>query len=384
MKDFFIIEKTKIKLDLSILNMNTFQVKSSPYNYTVFFESKAALRKRLLRYKKLNSKKHFIYADEKVNELYGSSLWEQQRVHNFKATEKSKTINTALKIVDHLQANNYTKKETLVTIGGGITQDVSAFARAIFKRGIDWSFIPTTLLAMADSCIGSKSAINYGTTKNLVGLFSAPREAVICEDFLKSLDPRDILSGYGEIIKLCIVGGETTLNYFRNYIELQNGNPLKNINKLIRLALLVKKSVIEIDEFEFNIRRALNYGHTIGHAIEPLVKYKIPHGVAVSIGMISENIIACEAGRLPVADCKMINNIIIKFIDNESLKLLKSVPVDSVIDNMRKDKKALRNNILIAVPFKVGYFDMLQVNIGPEFTVLLHNILTNISNRKIN
>ena len=164
---------------------------------------------------------------------------------------------------------------------------------------------------MADSCIGAKSAINYGGTKNLIGLFSAPKEVFINTTFLKTLDKRDVLSGYGEIIKLCIVGGKSTIEEFMKVKDLQKGDLLFQIDILIKTALTVKKAVIIEDEFENNIRKALNYGHTIGHAIEPIVKYKIPHGIAVLIGMFVENYISNEYGYLDSVSCNKLNKIII-------------------------------------------------------------------------
>ena len=379
----FVIEKKELQLDTAILDSDSFEIKSSPYNYQVIFESQKNLKNRLDHFQKVNGNKHFLFVDNIVNRLYKENNWNYATVHLFNANEKNKTVKSALKIVDYLQSENYTKKETLVTIGGGITQDVSAFARAVYKRGIDWAFVPTTLLAMSDSCIGSKSAINYGGTKNLVGLFSAPKVSIICEEFLNTLNIRDVFSGYGEILKLSIIGGQTSLDLFNSLVSKQKNNPLKNISKLIRLSLLVKKTVIEVDEFEFDIRRALNYGHTIGHAIEPLVKYKIPHGVAVSIGMIAENMIANQHGALSKEECDLLNNSIIKFIDSTSLSLLKRIPIELMIENMKKDKKAQSNKIFIAVPFKVGYFDMLQIDIDSNFSKTIKNILDKISTKNL-
>ena len=383
MSNKFEIEKKELRLDTSILESDYFEVKSSPYNYQVVFETKKNLKKRLENYQNMNGDKHFLFVDSIVNRLYKDKNWNTSIIHPFNAKEKNKTVESAFKIVDFLQRENYTKKETLITIGGGITQDVSAFARAVYKRGIDWAFVPTTLLAMSDSCIGSKSAINYKGTKNLIGLFSAPKDSIICEEFLNTLDIRDVFSGYGEILKLSIVGGVSSLNHFNNLVSKQKQNPLKNIGKLIRLSLLVKKTVIEADEFEFDIRRALNYGHTIGHAIEPLVKYKIPHGVAVSIGMIAENMLANQQGVLSKEECDLLNNSIIKFIDSESLGLLNRIPIDLIIENMKKDKKAQSNKIFIAVPFKIGHFDMLQIDIDSNFSKKLKNILDKISTKNL-
>jgi len=233
---------------------------------------------------------------------------------------------------------------------------------------------------MADSCIGAKSAINYGGTKNLIGLFSAPKEVFINTTFLKTLDKRDVLSGYGEIIKLCIVGGEFTIEEFKRVKDLQKGNLLFKIDVLIKTALIVKKAVITEDEFEINIRKALNYGHTIAHAIEPIVKYKIPHGIAVLIGMFVENCISNEYGYLDLESCNSLNMIIIEHIDQKSLNYFKSVDIKELLLNMKKDKKNELNNISFAVPVAIGHFMILQLKNNKKLLTTIDEAFKNILN----
>lgn len=376
MKSNPIIESTELIFDFSILERNEFQVKSNPYDYIVKFLTLNELIIKLEHYTQLNRSKHFLFVDSNVNRLY-KNLWANQATYTIDALEKNKTVDSSFKLVDTLISYAFTKKETLISIGGGITQDVSAFTRSIYKRGVNWAFIPTTLLAMSDSCIGAKSAINYGTTKNLIGVFSSPREVLICVEFLNTLSQRDILSGFGEIIKLAIVGGEQTLEIFNNAIN--NSENSTNFNdKLIKLALLVKKSVIEIDEFEENIRKALNYGHTLGHAIEPLVDFSIPHGVAVSIGMYIENRLSNIYGQLSMNECETLNSLILKYIDRESLMFLKDVVLTDIIDNIKKDKKTLGDQVYISVPYKIGHFNMLPIEINSGFENKLSNILQDL------
>lgn len=361
MKNVFKIENELIYLDHKDIQKSEFVIKSSPYDYTIKFIDNKTLKLVLLQNRSINKQKNFIFVDKKVNKIYKEKFWKKDHTLTLIANEENKTINSSLHVIDLLNKNNFTKKEILISIGGGITQDVTAFARSIFKRGINWTYFPTTLLSMADSCIGAKSAINYGGSKNLIGLFSAPKEVFINTTFLKTLDKRDVLSGYGEIIKLCIVGGESTIEEFKKVKDLQNGDLLFKIDVLIKTALLVKKAVITEDEFENNIRKALNYGHTIGHAIEPIVKYKIPHGIAVLIGMFVENYISNEYGHLDSPSCNMLNKIIIDYIDKKSLSHLKSVTITELILHMKKDKKNESTNISFAVPIAVGHFKILQL-----------------------
>jgi 3-dehydroquinate synthase len=295
-------------------------------------------------------------------DLYNNTLKTLKHKHySLKALESNKNSNSVFKLIDILQSINFTKKEVIVSVGGGITQDVTAFTRSIYKRGLNWTFVPTTLLSMADSCIGAKTALNHKGVKNQLALFSAPKEVLICSEFLNTLSPKDILSGYGEILKLVIIGGNYAINEF---FQISNSklSSIQKITKLIKLSLQIKKVIIEKDEFEFDIRRSLNYGHTIGHAIEPVLKYKIPHGIAVSIGMIIENNIAVELGYLERKIADHYNNLIEKYIPIESWRLLKKINYQEVYSNILQDKKTLNKTINFAVPNAFNSFGILKVD----------------------
>ena len=380
MKNVFKIDNHSISLNHKEIHKYEFVIKSTPYNYTVKFIDDKILRFVLLQNRNINKKKNFLFVDKNVDRIYKEKLWKNDHTLTIISNEENKTINSSLLVIELLNKNNFTKKEILISIGGGITQDVTAFARSIFKRGINWTYFPTTLLSMADSCIGAKSAINYGGTKNLIGLFSAPKEVFINTTFLKTLDKRDVLSGYGEIIKLCIVGGESTIEKFKKVKDLQKGDLLFKIDVLIKTALIVKKAVITEDEFEINIRKALNYGHTIGHAIEPIVKYKIPHGIAVLIGMFVENCISNEYGYLDLESCNSLNKNIYDYIDQKSLNYFKSVDRKELLHNMKKDKKNELNNISFAVPVAIGHFMILQLKNDKKLLTAIDKAFKNLLN----
>ncbi|MCX7119782.1 MAG: 3-dehydroquinate synthase, partial [Legionellales bacterium] len=212
-----------------------------------------------------------------------------------------------LALYDFLHQHQITKGETLVVVGGGITQDISAFVAATYKRGINWVYFPTTLLAMSDSCIGGKAGVNYRGSKNQLALFSAPQSVMINTEFLRTLAAKDIQSGLGEILKLCITGGKHLVDFFQQSVEFGTAKQFDRFKPLIMNALAVKRAVIEVDEFEQNIRKGLNYGHTIGHVIEAMTDYAIPHGIAVVIGMMIVNQLSFEQGLLARKDCLAIN-----------------------------------------------------------------------------
>jgi 3-dehydroquinate synthase len=358
----FKIEGKILKYQTTNLYSNKFVVKSMPQDYKVEFKNKVSDLETYYKEKFTNPNSRFVIWDKNILNLYGddlSLLKNNQFILN--AIESNKNSQSVFKIIDFLQGINFTKKETIISVGGGITQDVTAFTRSIFKRGLNWSFVPTTLLSMADSCIGAKTALNHKGVKNQLALFSAPKEVLICTDFLKTLSVKDIQSGYGEIIKLVIIGGEYAINEF---IKITNSKEpeLKKITKLIKLSLQIKKVIIEKDEFEFDLRRSLNYGHTIGHAIEPVLNYKIPHGIAVSIGMIIENNLAVKFGLLDPKICQKYNQLIAKYISVDFLNMLKGVNYKEVYLNILQDKKTLNKIVNFAIPIANNSFGILKID----------------------
>jgi len=246
---------------LEVLPQNI-SIKSHPSDYKVFFKS----------FTNSFHKDDVILVDSKVKKLYNIN---HNKLIELEAIEHNKSIETVLSICEQLLEFNFTKKNNLIVIGGGIIQDLGAFTSKIYKRGINWIFYPTTLLSQCDSCIGGKTALNFKNYKNQLALFSAPQKVIIDIKFLNTLLPEDITSGYGEIVKLFLTGGKF---YIKNLNKW-------SIEEKIKHSLLIKKAVIEYDEFELCERKSLNYGHSFGHVIEPLTEYQIPHGEAVLLGI---------------------------------------------------------------------------------------------------
>jgi 3-dehydroquinate synthase len=215
--------------------------------------------------------KDVLVIDKNVLDLYKDRYGGYKHIFEVNAHEDVKNMTTVLKLVDYLMDVGFTKKDTLHVVGGGITQDISSMCAALFKRGIDWVFTPTTLLSMCDSCIGSKMGINHNNSKNQLGTFYPPMRVIVDVTFLKTLSEEDIHSGTGEILKL----------YALDDLPWD----IDNLEEALKKCLDIKKKVIEEDELEKTIRPCLNYGHTFGHVFESMSNFKIPHGVAVMIGM---------------------------------------------------------------------------------------------------
>jgi len=239
------------------------------------------------------------------------------------ANENSKEYSNIKIFIDKLLKLGIKRNDMLVGIGGGVIQDITGFIASILFRGIEWHYYPTTLLSQADSCIGSKTSINIEDYKNQVGTFYPPKIIVIDTKFLNTLPDTEILSGYGEIIKYHILDD--------NFELISN-----NYKKLIKYSLEVKRRFIEKDEFDRDIRRKLNYGHTFGHALESSTNFGVSHGIAVLIGMDISNYISHEIG-LDVIDYY---DKVSKFIREYLVDIKIPKPsVEDMINNLKKDKK---------------------------------------------
>ncbi len=240
---------------------------------------------------------HFII-DSHVAELYRSQMQAilgHPSVLLIEALEDNKSLEKFPGYVEHLVKNKLRRDHRIIAIGGGIIQDITCFLAATLLRGVEWHFYPTTLLAQADSCIGSKSSINCGSTKNILGTFTPPKHVVISTPFLKTLDERDVRSGVGEMLKVQVIDGPESFDAIAADYQRLFTDPAV-MKRYIHRSLLVKQRYIEIDEFDRESRNIFNYGHSFGHAIEAATAFAIPHGIAVTIGMDLANWIAMRLG----------------------------------------------------------------------------------------
>jgi 3-dehydroquinate synthase len=266
------------------------------------------------------------------------------------ATEENKTWSGVEKVVRFFLANGCNRNTRALVIGGGIIQDISAFACHTFFRGIEWEFYPTTVLAMADSCIGAKSGLNFENTKNLVGVFENPQKIVIDTAFATTLAEGDLASGLGEILKLALIAGPHSLNLFTTHFS---ENPAKaNLEPLIRDALTTKKGFIEKDEFDHGVRRMLNYGHTFGHALESVTGYAIPHGTAVVVGMDIINFISVAYGKMSSSVFQQLHSIICSRFSFSTH--ITPAQIDAIANAASKDKKRTSAGIHLAILHEPG------------------------------
>ena len=213
------------------------------------------------------------------------------------ALESSKNLDYMSGIIEKMRELGANRDTHVYAIGGGIIQDIATFVNSIYMRGLAWTYYPSTLLSMADSCIGGKSSINVRGYKNLVGNIYPPSEVFVDMDFCKTLGPDEIIGGLAEAVKICYARGPEV---FDQYLQLEPLYPLSGESgvKVVFSALLAKKWFIEVDEFDQAERLLLNYGHTFGHALEASSNFEIAHGVAVALGMLVATQYASLIGKL--------------------------------------------------------------------------------------
>ena len=312
-----------------------FTVKSNIHDYEVKFidNVKKTLKTEL-------KEGDFIIIDNKVKSLYPD--WFEDVLVNYNyigidAAESQKSYQEVEPVINTLIERGFRKNHRLIAIGGGITQDVTAFIASILYRGVQWYFFPTTLLAQGDSCIGSKTSINFGKFKNQVGGFYPPNKIYVEPKFLNTLPFKELQSGLGEMAHYFVVAGEEDFDrYKRDYAQaLVDKNVLRGV---IARSLEIKKSYIEIDEYDKNERQVFNYGHSFGHAIESLTNYGIPHGIAISVGMDMSNFVSMKKGYI-TSEVRQNSRELFEKIWDGYADQVKRLDIDTYIVALSKDKK---------------------------------------------
>lgn len=284
--------------------------------------------------------------DKTLYGLYKNSLFcdiPQEKLYIIEALETNKTIESALNICEIMTNIPAKRNAHLISFGGGIVQDVTGFVANILYRGIRWTFVPTTLLAACDSCIGGKTSLNYKQYKNLLGTFYPPDMIYICSEFFNTLSERDFKSGLGEVVKFNIMFGEQGLIKIENNIETLLERNKVILDEFVERSLLFKKDFIEEDEFDKGVRIHLNFAHTFGHAFETVSNYMIPHGTAVAIGTLVADRISLGRGLLEEGIVTRIEVVLKKIINPDLLPT--AFDLDKMIDAIRKDKKQINSNL---------------------------------------
>ena len=287
-------------------------------------------------------KKALVVTDDGVPEIYSKTVASQFSKSVIKIIpqgEKSKNFDTYKALLEALNENEFSRNDCVVAVGGGVVGDLSGFTAATYMRGITFYNIPTTLLSQVDSSIGGKTAIDFGGYKNTVGAFYQPSAVIIDPDVLKTLDPRQLNNGLAESIKMAATSDEILFELF------EKEDAYNNIEAVIERSLKIKRAVVEEDEKETGLRRVLNFGHTIAHAVETATGLEaLLHGECVAIGMLP---FSSEDVR------KRLFNVLRKY----SLPVKASVSADELIKSLRHDKKADSNGVNTVFVNEIGKFD---------------------------
>lgn len=313
--------------------MYNFKVKSIIHDYEVQFidDLKQSFTQTL-------REGDYLIIDNKIKDLYSDiidPLVSDYKYIGIDANEAQKSYQGIMPVIQTLIESGFRKNHRLVAVGGGITQDVTAFIASIMYRGVSWIFFPTTLLAQGDSCIGSKTSINFGEYKNQVGGFYPPNQIYIYPPFIETLTEAEMRSGLGEMLHYFIVSGKDDFVMYKQLYK-QAYTDKVILSKIIARSLEIKKGYIEVDEFDQNIRQVFNYGHSFGHAIESLTHYKVPHGIGVSFGMDIANYISVKMGFITEEVRNEIREVVQSIWEGYSIK---DIDIDLFVKALSKDKK---------------------------------------------
>lgn len=299
-----------------------------------------------------------VVSDQHVAKLYGAAVVEPLRelgtveLFTFPAGESSKTRETWAALSDRMLASHFGRDCAVVALGGGVVGDVAGFVAATYLRGVRFVQIPTTLMAMIDSSIGGKTGVDVSAGKNLLGAFHQPRVVIADLALLDSLPPVQLAAGIAEAVKHGAIAD-------RGYFEFLEANAAAilardgaMLQRLVRRSVEIKSEVVAHDEREAGRRAILNFGHTIGHAIEATSKYTLLHGEAVAIGMVLEAQLAEQTALAAAGTAQCIAALLERF--QLPVKLPPHMSAAGLIEVMRSDKKVRNAEIRIAVPKSIG------------------------------
>jgi 3-dehydroquinate synthase len=333
--------------------------KKSSSSYEIRMGYKIIDRMALIIAKNHKAGSYFLITDNSVGSIYAKQMMDSFKdvglninLIEFPAGESSKNINIVLDIVGKLLEFGADRSTTLIALGGGVVGDMVGFIASIYMRGIPYIQIPTTLIGQVDSSIGGKTAIDLPYGKNLLGTFCQPRAVFADLTFLETLPQKEFNNGLAEIIKYGIIDDEKMFSMLEENMDAVKSRDSSVLLKLVENCCRIKKSIVEIDEKEQGLRRILNFGHTLGHAIEAVSEYTISHGEGVALGMVAAARISEKMHYLDVAQLKRIEEIILRA--GLPVKIPQNYSVDEIISRLAMDKKKKDDVVHFVLLKKIG------------------------------
>lgn len=307
-----------------------------------------------------------VIADQNVLQLfpyYIDSLCFDAPVFVFSVLpgEKNKSIEEAVYLWQNLLENHFDKQSLILNFGGGMVSDLGGFVASTYQRGIPFINIPTTLLGMIDAAVGGKNAINLNGVKNMVGTINLPEKVIIDTLFLKTLSPLQILDGFGEMIKYALIGNENLWHEIKNLENIKNQDIKK---EWIDGCVNFKEKIVQEDLYDQGLRHILNFGHTMGHAIEAFFMQKdrdekksiptVSHGHAVALGMVMESYLSCRYGLISQTTFEEIRAVILRFYKNV-IKDFPTSQIEKIVEFCLLDKKNINGRINITMLESIGH-----------------------------
>ncbi|MBF0519005.1 MAG: 3-dehydroquinate synthase [Nitrospirae bacterium] len=309
----------------------------------------------------------FVISNPFVFSLYGGTVINSLKKAGFSTGfvlvpdgEEFKDLSWLSYILTELLKGGLDRKSALVALGGGVIGDMTGFAASIYMRGIDYIAVPTTLLAQVDSSVGGKTGVNHHLGKNMIGTFYQPRLVLIDTDTLQTLPERETISGIGEVIKYGVIKDKDFFSYLKNHREQILRKEDSALTHIIKRSCQIKAEVVSFDERESGLREILNFGHTIGHAIETVTGYtRYLHGEAVAIGMNLEGKLSVKLGLIDEKQSYDIMDLIESYGLPATITSQK-LSVNSLLNAMSYDKKAESGNLKFVLPEKIGTVKVLK------------------------
>jgi 3-dehydroquinate synthase len=352
------------------------RIKSSVHDYQV--DESARLDEALENI--LRNRKIFAVVDKKLFSLSHAaalSALDPQYILQVEASETQKSFENLGWIFSALLERGFRKDCELLAIGGGVIQDITCFVASVLLRGAKWHFIPTTLLAQCDSCIGSKSSINIGKFKNQIGNFYPPNGVALVTGILDTLPPDEFRSGMGEAIKLHLLSSEADFRHLQNQLKELPSNPALT-GEIIWSSLRIKQRYIEADEFDRGVRNILNYGHTFGHAYESVTNYAIPHGIAVTLGMATATFFSEQLGLTPAGHFAEVGTFLKPWYEPYQEKI-KTLNVQQIAGAMKLDKKNTSGTMNCILTRGFGRMEKMAVDPETQLRPLLEDFLGSLN-----
>lgn len=304
-------------------------------------------------------RRYAVIADERVVQLYGEALGSSfasagvtAEFFSFPAGEKSKTLQTMGELASRLAGTGFDRQDAIVGFGGGVSGDLAGFLAASYMRGLPFVQIPTTLLAQVDSSVGGKTGVDIPEGKNLLGAFYQPKAVYIDTDVLKSLPKDELLGGLAEVIKYGVIRDREFFCFLRTSQKALLALEEDTVRATISRCCTIKAEVVAADEKEGGLRRILNFGHTIGHAVEGASRYSLIHGLAVSIGMAAACRLAVMTGLLSSSDRDEILSLLTAF--GLPLEVPEELDRKLIRKYLLTDKKAVGGRIFYVLPTTIG------------------------------